>query len=312
MRLVYWKTSHGNFGDDLNTWLWDGLIPTWRGMSPDVDLVGVGSILNAEFLDGGRRKVVLGSGVGYGILPTLRPAAEWDVRYVRGPRSAAALGLPAEAAIADSAVMLPRLPQFERPERHDDVIFVPHWDSLDMADWEAACAEAGVSLVSPCGDAVTVIRRIAGARLVIAESMHGAIVADSFGAPFVPVSISPRFHSFKWRDWAESLGMDLTFRNLLTLRRLDEPVESFPEYAATVKRRAEAAQLHRKLWRRTPGFAKRLRRNLTTARARRGLAALRDAALKERAGVFLSDRATLMERQDGIFRALEAVVRDYK
>lgn len=55
---------------------------------------------------------------------------------------------------------------------------------------------------------------------MIAESMHGAIVADSFGVPFGPVTISSRFNDFNWRDWAESPGMDLTFRSLLMLRRL--------------------------------------------------------------------------------------------
>lgn len=137
------------------------LIPSWRSIAPEVELVGVRSIFNAEFLGAGRRKVALGLGVGYGALPPLTPSEEWDIRYVRGPRSAQVLGLPADAAIADSAVMLPRLPQFERTERCDDVVFMPHWDSLDTTDWEAACHAAGVTLVSACGDAGTVIRRIA-------------------------------------------------------------------------------------------------------------------------------------------------------
>ena len=28
--LYYYHSSHGNFGDDLNTWIWDALLPGWQ------------------------------------------------------------------------------------------------------------------------------------------------------------------------------------------------------------------------------------------------------------------------------------------
>jgi succinoglycan biosynthesis protein ExoV len=27
MKPFYWESDHGNFGDDLNLWLWDFLLP---------------------------------------------------------------------------------------------------------------------------------------------------------------------------------------------------------------------------------------------------------------------------------------------
>lgn len=27
MHPYYWESAHGNFGDDLNLWLWDFLLP---------------------------------------------------------------------------------------------------------------------------------------------------------------------------------------------------------------------------------------------------------------------------------------------
>ncbi|MEO1273945.1 MAG: polysaccharide pyruvyl transferase family protein [Pseudomonadota bacterium] len=209
MDLLYYATPEGNFGDDLNTWIWDDLIPGWRDWEADAVLVGVGTVLKRGFVPEGQKKLVLGSGVGYGTQPDLGDGSDWDIRAVRGPRTAAALGLPAETGIVDPAVMLPTLPRFAQIERTDEVLFVPHYKSVPSYDWPAICAAAGVAYQSPSDEAEAVIRRIAGARLVIAESMHAAIIADAFGVPWRGVEITSGFNHFKWGDWAESLGMDL-------------------------------------------------------------------------------------------------------
>jgi succinoglycan biosynthesis protein ExoV len=62
-----------------------------------------------------------------------------------------------------------------------------------------------------------VIRRIAAAPLVIAESMHAAIIADAFRVPWIPVRFSPHFHAEKWLDWAASLDMTLAIPPLVPL-----------------------------------------------------------------------------------------------
>lgn len=41
MKPYHWESHHGNFGDDLNLWLWDFLLPGLRDVHPDVLLVGV-------------------------------------------------------------------------------------------------------------------------------------------------------------------------------------------------------------------------------------------------------------------------------
>ena len=45
MQPFYWESAHGNFGDDLNLWLWDFLLPGFREVHPEVLLVGVGTCL---------------------------------------------------------------------------------------------------------------------------------------------------------------------------------------------------------------------------------------------------------------------------
>ncbi|WP_163544396.1 polysaccharide pyruvyl transferase family protein [Occultella kanbiaonis] len=208
VELVYYKARGGNFGDDLNEWLWDDLLPGWRAWDPEVALVGVGTILNAGLVPAGR-KLVLGSGVGYGQAPNVheRPG-DWDIRSVRGPKSATALDVVPTLGVVDPAVMISGLSEFEGLVRGDDVIFIPHHGS-NRFDWTTICAGTGVVHVSPTGDSKEVIKRIATARAVIAESMHAAIIADAFGVPWHAVAISNAFNTFKWGDWAESLSLEL-------------------------------------------------------------------------------------------------------
>ena len=206
MKLYYWK-SPGNFGDDLNAWIWDLLLPGWSGWDDDTTLWGVGTIFNANHLADltTRRLLVVGSGVGYG--PTPRPAPEqtWDIRSVRGPSSARRLGLETDKGIIDPAAMLARRPGFGDAPKRDRPIFVPHFSSLATHDWGTVCRRNNVDLVSPAGEAREVIAQIAAAPLVLAESMHAAILADAFRVPWIAVSITGNFNAPKWMDWGESL-----------------------------------------------------------------------------------------------------------
>ena len=82
-------------------------------------------------------------------------------------------------------------------------------------NWNSIAYRAGVRFVSPAKNAQDTIKIIGGARLVLAESMHGAIIADAFRVPWLPLSISPAFNEHKWRDWSESLLLDIEFQHFL-------------------------------------------------------------------------------------------------
>ena len=219
MKLHHHEIAGGNFGDDLNLVLWDRLLPGWRGWEADATLVGVGTLLRRDRLPPGR-KLVLGSGAGYGAAPDVSDPAEWDVRAVRGPLTARALGLPERLAAVDPAALLPEVEGFAPEElkagdlragdgggEPREILFVPHHASVAGYDWPTICAAAGVGYQTPKADVLTVVRRIARARAVIAESMHAAIVADAYGVPWRAVEITRGFNPFKWEDWARSVGM---------------------------------------------------------------------------------------------------------
>ena len=210
MQPFHWQSKHGNFGDDLNLWLWDFLLPGFRQVHPDVLLVGVGTVLNKDLLPAGGKKLVVGSGFGYGTPPAFSGRGEWDIRAVRGPLTAAKLGLDIKLGIVDPAVMVADMLDFQAVPKCHDALFVPHWESAVAGLWPTVCTTAGLTYIDPRGEAKAVIREIAGARLVVAESMHAAILADALRVPWVAVTTSGNVNSFKWQDWAASLG--LTYR----------------------------------------------------------------------------------------------------
>ncbi|MFC0685475.1 polysaccharide pyruvyl transferase family protein [Novosphingobium clariflavum] len=219
MRLLHYEPAVPNFGDDLNPLLWPELAPGLFG--PDVSspgtgagestaFVGIGTIIGIDPA-GCSRLHVFSSGAGYS------DPVRWqglDVRYhcVRGPVSARALGLPADRALTDGAVLVPRSPLFadlaSRP-RTTRTVVVPHYETLAFPGWSAAAQLAGFDIVDPRGSPRDVIAALAGARLVLTESLHGAILADAFGVPWRGFAVSRNFSTAKWGDWAASLDMDV-------------------------------------------------------------------------------------------------------
>lgn len=207
----------GNFGDMLNGWLWREMLPQVfaRAAGPQeagVRFVGIGTILDRH-LPPAPLTVVFGTGTGYAPPPVDLQSPRWCVYGVRGPLSAKVLGLSPAAALTDPAILLAAHPGFTARAPRRGTLFVPHWKSLHFGQWREACALAGIEFVDPCDDSRAVVRRIAGARKVIAESMHAGIVADAFRVPWVPVVLSREVAPFKWADWASTVG--LGYRPLL-------------------------------------------------------------------------------------------------
>lgn len=214
MKPFYWESHHGNFGDDLNLWLWDFLIPGFREVHDETLLVGVGTVLNKALLPPAIHKLVIGSGFGYGAMPDLADKSEWDVRCVRGPLTAEKAGLPTEFGIIDPAVMVSEMPEFKNLPKSGKKTFVPHWESAIAGLWPEICGTVGLSYLDPRGDAKEVISEIARSELIVAESMHGAILADAFRVPWVAVSTSRSINNFKWNDWAMTLGVTYAPRHV--------------------------------------------------------------------------------------------------
>lgn len=214
MKLVYFRDRVPNFGDELNTYIWPALLPAgFLDEDPSELFIGIGSILG-NHLPPAARKFVVGSGhAGYSGIPDMMDGT-WQVQFVRGPRTAEMLGLPAETAICDSAVLLRAMAGLPAPAEQIGVAFMPHYQSLERGLWAEACRLAGITLIDPTGPVETILPQLRGARLLITEAMHGAIVADALRVPWV--AAQPLFwgHHRKWLDWAAAVEVDLRFHAL--------------------------------------------------------------------------------------------------
>ena len=232
LRLYVWRGATRNFGDELNDLLWPHLLPGLVGAGPDdivrLDfegstlLLGIGSVLDARH-SAERRKIVAGAGFG----GYERPASldgSWEIYWVRGPRTARQLGLPAAFGLGDPASLLP----LAHPvARHDTgaIGFMPHFESLARGAWPAAAAAAGVTLIDPRGAPEVILGQIAGCRVLLSEALHGVIVADALRVPWVALTPVAPVHRAKWLDWAGSLDLAIRFQAL--------PAASLGEYIET-------------------------------------------------------------------------------
>lgn len=218
MEYIYYKDAKGNFGDDLNAWLWPQFFGPHNASSPHA-FVGIGSILchDSPLFRSlpGRRKIVFGTGVR----PAYRSFTfdnEWDVRFLRGPLSAHYFNNE-HPFIADAAYALGLSASFGRiastPKKYK-VSVIPYFRSLQYFDWQKVCDELGFHFISPTAEQGIehTLEEIAASEVVIAEAMHGAIIADILRVPWSRFVLSTPFtegsgvSEFKWMDWLFSIG----------------------------------------------------------------------------------------------------------
>lgn len=259
--LHYYRSPAGNFGDDLNLWLWPRLLPDAWDPDDGIRFAGIGTIITTDMPRTGAW-IVLGSGAGYGPPPPGFGGPTWRIMSVRGPLSAQVLGLPRETAVTDGALLLNSLPEY-RPlpdSERTGIVFVPHHQALDSGAWDEVCRRAGIDFVDPRLDSKTVVSRLRRARIVIADSMHAAIIADALRVPWVPVATSLEINTFKWLDWTGS--MNVAYRpTRLPASTVDEWVRSAalvlhgqryfvapPTLPAVLKHYDRTAMLKRQAW----------------------------------------------------------------
>jgi len=223
VKLLHYQPAVPNFGDDLNGILWPALAPSLFQEQDVVDdrgeaFVGIGTIVGID--PGQRRRLhVFSSGAGY------TAADRWtglDVHYhcVRGPVTARVLGLSADRPLTDGAILAPLFDRFRFSVAGEGagastvpaggrVVVVPHYETIAFPGWNDAVRMAGFDLVDPRGAPEVVIAALASARLVLTESLHGAILADAYGVPWRGFAVSRNFSTAKWADWAGSLDLDV-------------------------------------------------------------------------------------------------------
>lgn len=211
MKLTYHPGR--NFGDALNPLVFNTLFPGLFDDDERVLFIGIGSIIGLK--KGGattERRIYFSSGFAagaantYGSLPQLTSSD--DVVCVRGPLTARALGLPPEKAIADGAILVKALLDLPPVPTTIPFAYMPHVGSFQFfSDWGALLAEADITLIDPREEPLQVLEKIRSCGVLLAEAMHGAILADAMGIPWIPVACYDTINTFKWRDFTASMQL---------------------------------------------------------------------------------------------------------
>ena len=210
MKLHYCRTPSGNFGDDLNTWLWPTLLgETFFDTNEDSLFLGVGTILNQK-IPRVPEKIILGTGTGYQRPPKID--GRFSIYSVRGPLTARALNLPPRKSIGDSAYLCLATSNFQKlsvlPKKYR-VSVIPHHQTVATIDWKTVAKLGDIHFIDPRKNFFSVFEDIAQSECVLTESLHGAILADALRAPWQPFQMGHRFNMFKWHDWFKSIHIDI-------------------------------------------------------------------------------------------------------
>jgi hypothetical protein len=163
---------------------------------------------------------------------------------VRGPLTRAGIGLAADMALGDPALLLPHL--FRRPRQDNGLnLLVQHIDRVGSAKARERAVSAGCDkFLSPWVYAAVglqtaqlarwwttladlrrwgadlrgsvhplweTVDQIAGAKFVLTGSLHGAILAQAYGIPWAAFDDGCVDSPSKWEDWGAYLGIEIAF-----------------------------------------------------------------------------------------------------
>ena len=239
MYLEYCTTSLGNFGDDLNPWLFPKMMPkAFQSAEDKIAFLGIGTILDQkrverEKLNKNKVNVVFSSGAGFGKAPQLDDS--WHIYCVRGEHTANQLGIGKDKVIADGAYLLRNIIDYKSTRKTSRIGFIPHHSSENYLNWSNICQQCGFKFISMRQPVERVLEQMLNCDSIITEAMHGAIVADALRIPWIPVSYSPKFMLAKWQDFSGSLNIDLNVNSLPFY--VDTPLKLGQRIEHTVKRR---------------------------------------------------------------------------
>tara|TARA_R110002110_G_scaffold91264_1_gene237375 strand:+ start:26723 stop:27601 length:879 start_codon:yes stop_codon:yes gene_type:complete len=227
MKLCYYHDTEGNFGDDLNAWLWPRLLPGIIDGTCQVGeeykeqnngekalLYGIGTILD-DRIPPAPVKFIAGSGCGYFDAPKIDNS--YNIYFVRGPNTAAQIGIDKELGIGDPAILLKQL--IPRPEKTiHKISLIMHCDTAKSGYWKSIAEDLGIHHIDPrSSDPMTVVHALINSEYIITESLHGAIIADAFDIPWLPISTMPHINPFKWDDWCKTVRLTYQPEKLISI-----------------------------------------------------------------------------------------------
>lgn len=207
--ILEWWHKRENIGDALSPLIVEWIKKRLKLGEPAhpkkrIHLMAVGSLIGMQDFD----SVIWGSGIH--CLDTVSKLnahasyVRYDIRAVRGPVTAFLLrsaGYSCPGIFGDPAVLMPLIYESPVKEKKYPVSLIRHLDSTGE-DPRAGIHEINVS----SGDIRTFIDEIAASDKVISSSLHGIILAESYGVPAVYLAEGTENQRMKYYDWYFSTG----------------------------------------------------------------------------------------------------------
>lgn len=213
MKLHYYKPLDGtsNFGDELNKYIWEHFFPKFFDEDDSVVFFGIGTILRAGKKQYPNSKIIVFGSGAHGIEQVMED--NFEIIFVRGPLSAKALHLDFAGYISDPAIITPEVFTFDNLIKKYSFSYMPHF-SVASDVYKKTVESIGIKYIDPANSVLSILEDINASEILISEAMHGAIVADAYRIPWIPVSSFDSFNDFKWKDWSGSLSVSIKVNKL--------------------------------------------------------------------------------------------------
>lgn len=197
----------GNFGDLLTPLLMEhfsGLTGRWAPVE-DAEFIGIGSVL--EHIPPMWQGVIAGAGRLMWDSPVHLYGNRAIILGLRGPLSAR--GIKGDYALGDPGLLANELAPITKKKY--DLGIVPHWSDKKLAH-DPRFTQFNPVIIRPDQDPLDVVRTIGECRKIVSSSLHGLIVADSYGIPR-RFELTDKFDTeggrFKFDDYALSISMKI-------------------------------------------------------------------------------------------------------
>lgn len=209
INLLYWKDGNkNNVGDLLSKIIFKYVVGGGiRPSFPTKRLVGIGSVLS--FVGGGKT-TVWGTGLMNeycaSVLKHPYKHVVLDIRAVRGPltrKSLIDVGFRCPAIYGDPAILLPIYYFPDVYKENGKIVIIPHHSKLDKYK-----KKYNNVLDTYTDDWKSFVNEIISAEKVISSSLHGIIIAESYGVPCLWLNDIPD-SPFKYEDYYLSTGRNI-------------------------------------------------------------------------------------------------------
>lgn len=196
-----------NFGDELTPDLVRSLFGrkcAWRYPKRS-EFIGAGSTLEmVQLMDAPKTLKVWGSGFGVREGTTERDFSNplFDIYAVRGHLSLGRIEADREVAVGDPGLLANKVyPRSERVEGRVGLVY--HWMHKNDPVVRTLAREGNILLIDPSRKPSRVVSDITSCEFVMSTSLHGLIVADSYGIPNAWIELEQEIggSGYKFEDY---------------------------------------------------------------------------------------------------------------